>query len=212
MTLRGPKGNESTFPGFKLMVHSKDELNYLPDAIANTVAQAFGILNKSEAGSEWYVVPCRQAREVQGSLDLQFGGLNVSIPYRDLVLGTTQKHETTYEECLLSVFPWRRTSPVERDLDFYYLSHSFLRAVYAVFDQDGGNVWLARRHECGSDVRAITTAEGSIAGMRGQCDGDAGLNPSKVAGNGKGKDAVKSLGPRHGLSARLLFVCFAAWL
>lgn len=212
MTLRGPQGNVSTFPGFKMMVHSNDELSYLPDDIANTIAEAFGIDNTSEAADEWYLVPCHRAREVQGSLDLQFGGLNVSIPYRDLVFGSTLIHETTYEECVLSVFPWDRTSSTESKIDFYYLGHSFLRAVYAVFDQDGRSVWLARRNECGSDVRAITGAEGAIADMRGQCDGDAGLDPSKAGGNGKGQDDDESAGPRHELSARVLVVCLAAWL
>lgn len=212
MTLRGPEGNESAFPGFKMMVHSNDELSYLPTDVVNTIAKAFGIYNTSDAFDEWYLVPCRQAREVQGSLDLQFGGLNVSIPYRDLVYGSTLVHETPYEECVLSVMPWDRTRKAESQIDFYYLGHSFLRAVYAVFDQDGRSVWLARRHDCGSDVRAITTAAGAIAGLQGQCGGDAGLDPSKAAGNGQDKDDDESAGPRHGLSASVLAVCMAAWL
>lgn len=185
LTLRGIAGNETSFPGFKVMTHSMDEVSYLPLDIVNEVAVAYGIHNTSDWANDWYKIPCRYRDIVTGFLDLQFGALNVSIPYSDFIVSSTMldqiQYETAREVCYLSIFPW--DDHHINKVDFYYLGHSFLRAVYAVYDQDNRAVWLANRNDCGSDIQKITKEESSISGAKGQCDGpglDANSNSTNA--------------------------------
>ncbi|KAI1855343.1 hypothetical protein JX265_006514 [Neoarthrinium moseri] len=205
--------NESSHPGFKVMTHSMDEVSYLPTKVVNEIASAFGIYNTSDEIDEWYVVPCESKDLVKGSVDLHFGALNVSIPYADFIISSTQLEEIDYETarelCYLSTFPWDDLE-VEKDIDFYYLGHPFLRAVYAVYDQDNRAMWLANRNECGSDIKEITKSEDSISGIRGQCDG-SGLESSFGSNSTDNNRDAEGLGTRTRASIGALAISMFAW-
>ncbi|KAK9422946.1 putative Aspartic peptidase domain-containing protein [Seiridium unicorne] len=169
LTLRGDDGNVTSYPSFKVMTHSTSELSYLPLDIVNEVAAAYGIRNTGDWMNEWYIIPCRYRDIVQGSVDLHFGALNVNIPYSDFIISSQMLEEINYAtapvKCYLSIFPWDEN--FRDEVDFYYLGHTFLRAVYAVYDQNNRAVWLANRNDCGSDIKGITKDGSSIRGVKG---------------------------------------------
>jgi hypothetical protein len=210
LTLRGEASNLTSFPGFKVMTHSMSDISYLPLDIVNQVAAAYGIRNTSDWGNDWYKIPCRSRDIVKGSLDLQFGALDVSIPYSDFIVSSTMLDEIEYatarEQCYLSVFPWDHY--YSDKIDFYYLGHSFLRAVYAVYDQDNRAVWLANRNDCGSDIKTITKEESSISGVQGQCDGP-GLDASS---NSTSTEDKPSLSFKFRASKSAFVVATFTWL
>ncbi|KAH6653125.1 aspartic peptidase domain-containing protein [Truncatella angustata] len=211
LTLRGDDGNMTSYPGFKAMTHSMDEVSYLPLDIVNQVAAAYGIRNTSAWTDKWYIIPCQYRDTVKGSLDFQFGSLNVSIPYSKFIVSSTQLEEIEYETapelCYLSIFPW--DDYYLDKIDFYYLGHSFLRAVYAVYDQDNRAVWLANRNDCGSDIKGITAEEISISGVNGQCDG-SGLNA--ISSNATATDDKPSSSVSLRAPTWLLVIAGFIWL
>lgn len=196
VTLHGAGGNQTTYPGFRAVLRSHGEINYLPLDIVTEVAAAFGIYNISD--NLLYDIPCSSRYYVNGSLDLQFGALNISIPYSDLISVDTS---VSYPSCYLSTWAW--DEPEGRD--FYWLEPVVLRAVYAVFDQESRSVWMAKRNECGSDIQQITKDNSSISSMRGQCDGD-GLSSS--FGTSSGESSAVRLGGPTGL----LVMAMLGWL
>lgn len=203
LTLNDPDGNKTTFPGFTAMPHSTDQLTYLPRAAVDAIALAFNIYNTTE--DEWYVIPCSSA-SINGSLDLQFGNLNISVPYADLIMTDTSGGDDYYQ-CYLMVMHWG-DGKLESQIDYYYLGHPFLRAAYSVFDQDGRNVWLAQQENCGSDIVEITKDSGSIAGMTGQCAGSSSSGSS--AGSGTGASDEKNSGQKLGASTAALVIAMLA--
>jgi hypothetical protein len=200
LTLNNPDGNKTTFPSFTAMAHSTDQLSYLPRAAVDAIALAFDIHNTTE--DEWYVIPCSYA-SINGSLDLQFGSLNINVPYADLIT-TDTSGGPGYYECYLAVMHWDDTNTLEKQIDYYYLGHPFLRSAYSVFDQDGRNVWLAQQENCGTDIVEITTDSGSIAGMTGQCAGNSSSGSGTASDDGSG--GPKNSGPRLGASTAALVI------
>ncbi|KAK6077426.1 secreted aspartic proteinase [Seiridium cupressi] len=187
------------------------EYSYLPLDIVNEVAAAYSIRNTSDWMNEWYIIPCRYRDIVQGSVDLHFGALNVSIPYSDFIISSQMLEEIDYTtapvKCYLSIFPWDEN--FREEVDFYYLGHTFLRAVYAVYDQDNRAVWLANRNDCGSDIKGITKDESSISGVKGQCNGP-GLDASSNSTSSADKESSPSM--RFGMSGLVWVTIGFAWV
>lgn len=176
-------GNLTEAPGFTFMPQTIDEMSYLPNNVVATIAKAFGVRNTTSLDDEWYLIDCSWRDRVEGSLSLNFAGFSVSIPYREFV---TQRDivNRLEDECYISAIPRS-----ERHQGTWYLGHSFLRSVYAVFDQDEKAVWLAQYQDCGSE---LVKFEGG-SDVRGQCEGSG----SNGSGSGnqdsdKGNDGAKA--------------------
>jgi aspartyl protease len=154
-------GSRSRLDGFKVTTSSTLAYSDLPDDIVVTVGEALGVTNWTDPA--WRTVPCSRGDTVNGSLELEFSGFTATIPYRDLLY--PDNHPDAKEgDCYITVQPsWDLTEgPPE-----YHLGSTFLRAMYAVFDQDNKAVWLAKYEDCGSEEVAFSNGED----VRGQCNG-----------------------------------------
>ncbi|KAH8592299.1 aspartic peptidase domain-containing protein [Bisporella sp. PMI_857] len=196
VTLNNPDvGSTTTVPGFTAMPQTINAHSYLPTKIVQTVASAFLIHNISDDsyGSDWYVINCEWRNWVNGSLDLQFGNLNISIPYRELVIRQDGISDVETPECYIGVLP---RDEGELGDGIWYLGHAFLRKAYAVFDQESKSVWLAKKEDCGSEVVEIGTEDGAIASITGQCAGglDATGGSSSTSNAGTGTSTSSGTG------------------
>ncbi|KAH6683661.1 aspartic peptidase domain-containing protein [Plectosphaerella plurivora] len=177
--LNSGNGTNTTVNGFKAATSSSLAYSDLPDDIVITVGEALGVTNWTDPF--WREVPCTRGDAVNGSLELEFSGFTASIPYRDL-LHPSDHPEAKEGGCYITVQPsWDLAGPPE-----YRLGSTFLRAMYAVFDQDSKAVWLAKYEDCGSEEVAFSKGED----VRGQCGGELstssgeGGSPNNNSGNG----------------------------
>ena len=144
------------------MQHTDIEVSWLPMELVEEILPSFN--TKIDDSFDWYLVHCGY-KEINGTLDLKFGGLTLSIPYGDLVLqgDVTDSRE---DECFFSIMPRNATDEGE----IYWLGQNILGHLYTVYDQESQAVWLAGYEDCGSEIVSITRDENSIADVRGQCD------------------------------------------
>jgi hypothetical protein len=201
VVLDSGNGSRSTLDGFKVMTSSTLAYSDLPDDIVITVGEALGVTNWTDPA--WRTVPCSRGDTVNGSLELEFSGFTATIPYRDLLY--PDNHPDAKEgDCYITVQPsWDLTDgPPE-----YHLGSTFLRAMYAVFDQDNKAVWLAKYENCGSEEVAFSKGED----VRGHCGGgesgseesSSDETPSGEGGSPNNGDSGSG-GSRPGVKAALM--------
>jgi aspartyl protease len=188
-TLDNGTGGRTTISGFKVAPASTSPFSYLPSDIV--VAEAFGVGNWTDP--EWAVVPCSRADGVKGSLELDFAGFTASIPYSEFIQpleGTNPKGD-----CLINVQQMEFGGP----FPVWYLGNTFLRSVYAVFDQENMAVWMAKSADCGSEPVAFKGSD-----VKGQCEGSPiGGASSNTQGGSSGNDGG-SAGSRLGAGTVLM--------
>ena len=174
VTTNGVDGASETFPGFKVMQHSDIETSWLPADLVDAIVPSFNI--SVEDNYDWYLVHCDYKR-IEGSLDLRFGGLTLSIPYGDLIL-QGDVTDSRVGECYFSIMPRN----VTEDGEIFWLGQNILGHLYTVYDQESRAVWLAGYEDCGSEIVGITQDENSIAGVKGKCDssGKAHVSDNKA--------------------------------
>ena len=162
MTTNAGDGESKKFPGFKVMQHSDIKPSWLPADLIDAIVPNFNI--SVEDNYDWYFVHC-DYKQIEGSLDLKFGGLTLSIPYGDLILQGDISDSRT-DECYFSVMPRN----VTEDGEIFWLGQNILGHLYTVYDQESRAVWLAGYEDCGSEIVGITKDENSIANIKGQCE------------------------------------------
>ncbi|KAH6662634.1 aspartic peptidase domain-containing protein [Plectosphaerella plurivora] len=181
VTLDDATGNVTRVPGFNFHSSPLGTGGYIPSDIAAIIARAYGVYEPSDEDADpkyiTYPIDCELRDRVNGSVALEFpGGLNVSIPYREFISGYSI-YGTPVTDCYIGSGP--RTTPS----DSWAIGNSFLRRVYAVFDQDEKAVWLAKYQNCGSEVVKFEREEG----IRGQCgSGGGGSSTSNDENGGSG--------------------------
>lgn len=178
-------GTRTTFDGFQVMAQSTSALSHLPDEIVIAVAEAFGVHNFT---GDWDIIPCSRADNVNGSLELDFPGFTASMPYADLLL-PYEGSDAKEGDCYITVQPVRENP-------LWVLGSTFLRSVYAVFDQDDNAVWMAKYEDCGSEPVAFSKGRD----VRGQCDGKASRESSSDERGSSGDGDDDSAGRRIGVN------------
>lgn len=116
MSLTDANGNSKTYENSSLPVFldSGATLTLLPEDLANSIAADFGASGLNSDG--FYPVDCGIA-DKQGSLDFEFDGVTVSVPYSELVRQSSGLPPT----CVLGITP---------SSSFTLLGDTFLRSAY----------------------------------------------------------------------------------
>lgn len=190
-TLNDGNGGQTTISGFKVAPASTSRFSYLPVDIVVAVAEAFGVRNWTDP--EWATIPCSRADGVKGSLELDFAGFTASIPYSEFIHpleDTSQKGD-----CVINVQQMYFGGP----FPVWYLGSTFLRSVYAVFDQDNMAVWMAKPANCGSEPVAFKDSD-----VKGQCEGSSIGGASSDTQGGSGNNDGGSAGSRLGAGTVLM--------
>jgi hypothetical protein len=169
--------NQTTFPGFTARVFTLGDVSMLPTPIVKALYY-YLLPGLEPPPDEFFYVPCWLKQNLTGSFDFKFGDLTINVPLKTLI--AQRIDEDGHERCYLSV----RSDSLqdEGEHGIYYLGYAFLRAAYAVFDQDNKAVWLAEHIDCGNEVVGLT--KDNISGITGQCGGtDATASPTLVSGS-----------------------------
>jgi aspartyl protease len=151
-----PSGRSIQFPGSTLPVFldSGATLTLLPRQLSDAIATSFG--SPGLDSREFYPVDCSLVT-TQGTVDFQFAGTTIKVPYNEMIRETTRRDGT--KSCMLGIVP----SP-----DFVLLGDTFLRSAYAVFDLDAEMIYMAQYVNCGSRVMEIRNSQ-SIGPVVGLC-------------------------------------------
>ncbi|EGX88046.1 yapsin, putative [Cordyceps militaris CM01] len=139
-------------------------LGHLPAAIVDAVATGFPGAS-FDARRNQHTVPCALRKENK-TVDFKFGAAVVKVSFGDFIwqAGTNL--------CVLGVVPSAASSKT------WSLGDSFLRAAYAVFDQDNKNVWLAQSADCGTNLVAFGKGADAVKPLQGECGQSAGTSSS----------------------------------
>ena len=141
------RSGETTVPVF---LDSGGTMSQLPPAIVQALASVFADAVLTRDG--FWLVPC-DVSELPGSIDFYFAGKTIRVPLNDFIWeldGT----------CVLGVLGSE---------DEYVLGDTFLRAAYAVFDQDNQEIHLAQAANCGTNLVAIGSGPNAVPSSRGLC-------------------------------------------
>ncbi|CAI4219014.1 unnamed protein product [Parascedosporium putredinis] len=99
--------------------------------------------------------------EYQGSLDFDFEGVTIRVPYREMI-----RELSNPPRCYLGIVASE---------DFILLGDTFMRSAYVVIDADTRTAYMAQYANCGSMVKPINSPT-DISGFYGLC----GLNESST--------------------------------
>lgn len=130
-------------------------LGHLPAGLVNAIAAGFPGA-KFDATYNQHTVPCALRKEDK-TIDFKFGEALIKVPFGDFIW------EADNNFCLLGAVPSPATSKS------WSLGDSFLRAAYAVFDQDNKNVWLAQGADCGTNLVAFGKGANAVKPLQGEC-------------------------------------------
>jgi len=134
MALISPGGrNQSLFSNqnVPVLLDSGTSLTYLPNTVANAIFQEFNTQYESSLGAAQ--VDCNAANQ-QGSLDFNFSGVHISVPYNELVI--TSQIIRGRALCILGIAPLLNGVAI--------LGDTFLRSAYVVYDLDNNEISLAQ--------------------------------------------------------------------
>lgn len=157
LALTPPSGRRKTYANstdLAVFLDSGATLTLLPTALADAVAADFGARGTDLNG--FYSVDCALAG-LGGSLDFEFPGVNISVPYAEMIREIPSLLGTV---CYLGI------SPSE---DFVLLGDTMLRSAYAIFDQTNDVIHLAPYVNCGKNEVEITPFT-NMTTIKGDCD------------------------------------------
>ncbi|XWW92354.1 hypothetical protein V2A60_000277 [Cordyceps javanica] len=159
LTVNRPDGTtqEGLAPGASLPVFPDTgaTLGHLPKGLVDAVAAGFPGARFDPARNQ-HTVPC-SLRKVDKTVDFKFGDALIKVPFNDFIW------QAGTDLCVLGVAP----SPANSKT--WSLGDSFLRAAYAVFDQDNKNVWLAQSADCGTNLVAFGKGANAVEALQGDC-------------------------------------------
>ena len=141
------RSDEITVPVF---LDSGGTFSQLPPEIVQALASVF--TNAVLTRDGYWLVPCG-VTEFPGSIDFYFAGKTIRVSFNDFILELDGI-------CVLGVLSSE---------DEYVLGDTFLRAVYAVFDQDNQEIHLAQAANCGTNLVAIGSGPDAVPSGRGRC-------------------------------------------
>ncbi|KAL2888442.1 putative aspartic-type endopeptidase opsB [Ceratocystis lukuohia] len=143
ITLTTPEGKvNSAYEGSNIpaFLDSGATLTLLPPKVADAIAVDFGVTD-GVSSNGFYAVDCEMAK-AKGSVDFAFNGVTIHVPYHEMV----RTLATSPPSCWLGLVP---------STDFTLLGDTFLRSVYAVFDADNHNIYLAPYENCGEQLVSL---------------------------------------------------------
>ncbi|TWU72136.1 hypothetical protein ED733_002839 [Metarhizium rileyi] len=142
--------------GQPVLLDSGYTVSALPTKHFDKIKEAFPNVTAPPADdkSGLYRVPCDVGSK-KGSVNFKFGKTEIGVPYSDFIWKQPQNGI-----CVLGVTP---------DDEFPVLGDTFLRAAYAVYDQDNRNIYLANNEDCGSSLLAIGTGPDAVPSVEGDC-------------------------------------------
>lgn len=151
----GADGKSTSWSGSSMPVFldTGATLSLLPTELVSTIATDLGSSGLDRHG--FYVVDCKVAQQ-PGSVDFNFDGVTIKVSYPEIIrqIGSS---------C------WLGISPSDK---FALLGDTVMRSMYAVFDTEEDNVYLAQYNNCGSDIKTINKSS-DISGMKGSCSDKA---------------------------------------
>jgi hypothetical protein len=156
LTLPDGEATRSDEIDVPVFLDSGSTISYLPTRIFEAFAESFTD-GEYDPRSGFYYVPCDVA-DSAGSIDFYFGSKAIKVPLQDIIWQVDDDY------CVLGILP----GDVGLDSE-YILGDSFLRAAYAVFDQDNRNIHLAQAANCGTHLVAIGSGADAVPSSTGQC-------------------------------------------
>ncbi|KAJ9155711.1 hypothetical protein NKR23_g2007 [Pleurostoma richardsiae] len=130
----------------------------LPSNVTAAIYEQLGVQSTTSSdGFPLNKVDCGM-RGADGFFNFGFGGTEIGVPVREVVLDGAALGFAS-GECYLTVYA----------NDVPVLGSPFLRAAYAVFDWDNQNIHLARSANCGTDIVAIGSGPDAVGSPSGNC-------------------------------------------
>jgi hypothetical protein len=153
--------NSSLFTGqnVPVLLDSGTSLMYLPNNVATAIYQSFNTQYSSSLGSAQ--VDCSVGNQ-QGSLDFDFSGVRISVPYNELVIVAAISRGRPL--CILGVAPAMSSIAI--------LGDTFLRSAYVVYDLDNNEISLAQTNfnATSSNVQEIKKGTDGVPNASGVPD------------------------------------------
>ena len=148
-------GNKKTYQNSNatVVLDTGASLSYFPTALLMDIAQDLNGVYSKDAGL--YLVDCALMGN-KGTIDFAFGGGTIKIPIKDMLL---------QERNLCALAAGADLEGARIDM---LLGDSFLRSVYAVFDQTTNTIGMAPYVNCGTNEQALSTK--GAAGLKGECE------------------------------------------
>ncbi|KAJ4305954.1 hypothetical protein N0V88_000744 [Collariella sp. IMI 366227] len=161
--------SDVTVPVF---LDSGSTFSHLPTVIVQAIAGSFAE-SEYDPESGYYFVPC-DVTDIDATIDFYFSKKVIRVPLNDFIWQVEQY-------CILGVLP-EEEEPM--------LGDTFLRAAYAVFDQDNRAIHLAQAANCGENLVAIGSGEDAVPSSTGEC-----TELPTPTGGGKSLDVTRTRAP-----------------
>ncbi|KAK4187152.1 putative aspartic-type endopeptidase [Podospora australis] len=138
--------------GMPVFLDSGSTMTLLPKNLSATIAKDFGA-NEEDANG-FYRIDCGLTT-MNGTLDFSFEGLNIKVPYKELI----REVPSNPPACFLGITP---------SDSFTLLGDTFLRSAYAVFDLESDSIWMTQAANCGSTPAALSNVN-DLSQVVGAC-------------------------------------------
>ncbi|KAJ6780231.1 hypothetical protein PWT90_01958 [Aphanocladium album] len=159
LTVNMPNGKtwEALVPGANMPIFPDTgaTLSHLPRGLVDAIAAGFPGAEFDEQYNQ-HTVPCA-LRKQDKTIDFKFGAAVIKVSFADFLW------EPVDGLCMLGAVP------TSDDSKTWSLGDSFLRAAYAVFDQDNKNVWLAQSADCGTNLVSFDKGVNAVKPLEGEC-------------------------------------------
>lgn len=163
----GSTSNKYSGSDLSVVLDTGSSLCLLPTSVVSSMAEDFNA--QQDASSGLLIVDCN-LQDTDGSLDFEFDGVTVSVPFSQFVLSAGGN------QCILGVQAVESNSGITA-----LLGDTFLRSAYVVFDQANMKISMAQYVECGTNEQAIAAGSDGASGFKGECSGSTSSS-SKSAG------------------------------
>ncbi|KAK3935697.1 putative eukaryotic aspartyl protease [Diplogelasinospora grovesii] len=150
-----------------VVLDSGSSLSYLPSSVFKGMASDFQAQLDQSSGV--YLVPCSQ-RTQGGTIDFTFGQGTINVPVANFIW------QVDTQDCVLGAMPADPNSGVSA-----LLGDTFLRSVYAIFDQTTNTISMAPYTNCGQNEQSIPAS--GAANFTGQC-GSTNAADRSASGSG----------------------------
>lgn len=158
-----------------VVLDTGSSLSYLPANVMSSLASSLGSTVQSDGT---IIVDC-DLGDKGGSVDFTFGSLTVNVALNDFIWegqGACALGAITASDDLPCLF-----------------GDTFLRSVYAVFDQDNKNIYMAKAANCGSNSQSLSAAgDFSFTGECSEVTSSSGSSSGSGSGSGSSSDSGSS--------------------
>ncbi|KAK3374794.1 aspartic peptidase domain-containing protein [Podospora didyma] len=155
ISITPPNQNTQVYTNSSMPVFldSGSTMTLLPPNLTRAIAKDFGVDGPDANG--FFRIDCGLTN-VNGSLNFAFEGLNVRVPYKELI----REVPGSPPACFLGITP---------SSNFALLGDTFLRSAYVVFDLEDNQIWMTQAANCGSTPMALRNMQdlGSLVGACG---------------------------------------------